>query len=92
MGEIMYVIKKTGRKEKFDEKKIYKSAYNACLSTEMDVKTAKKISQDILNEIKKSTKGNAEIKSDVIFNQVKRTLARHNKECAFMYETHRDVS
>ena len=88
----MYVIKRTGRKEDFDEKKVHKSAYSACLGAEIDVETAKKISQDVVREIKNLTKGKKEIKSDAIFNSVKKTLTKHNKECAFMYETYRDVS
>lgn len=88
----MYVIKRTGRKERFDEKKIHRSAYNACLGSEMDVETAKKISQDVVREIRNLAKGKKEINSNVIFNRVKKILAKHNKECAFMYETYRDVS
>lgn len=88
----MYVIKRTGKREKFDEKKIHRSAYNACLGSEMDVTTAREISQDVVREIRKLVKDKKEIKSDVIFNRVKSILAKHNKECAFMYETYRDVS
>lgn len=86
------MIKRTGKRERFDEKKVHRSAYNACLGSEMDVETAEKISQDVVREIRKLVKGKKEIKSDVIFNGVKRILAKHNKECAFMYETYRDIS
>lgn len=88
----MYVVKRSGKREKFRGMKIYKSAYNACLSAEMDEKNAKKISKDIMQEIQKLVKGKKEIKSNVIFNHVKGILAKHNKECAFMYETYRDIS
>ena len=86
------MIKRTGKRERFDEKKMYRSSYNACLGSEMDVKTAEKISQDVVKEIRNMAKGKKEMKSDIIFNCVKRILAKHNKECAFMYETYRDVS
>lgn len=89
---MMHVIKKTGKREKFNEKKVYRSAYNACLSSEMDAEIANRISQNVVKEIRKLTKDMKEIRSDLIFNHVKRILARHNKECAFMYETHRDIS
>jgi transcriptional regulator NrdR family protein len=88
----MYVIKRDGRKEKFSGVKLFKSVHNACLSAEMDDKTAKKISKEIMGEVQKLAKGKKEVKSNVIFDRVKKLLARHNKECAFMYETYRDVS
>lgn len=88
----MYVIKRTGKKERFDLKKVHRSAYRACLGAEIDDKMAKKISEDIVREIRKLTKGKKEIKSDVIFKRVKKLLAKESKECAFMYETYRDVS
>ena len=92
MGDIMYVIKKSGNREKFNGVKLFKSVHNACLSAEMDEKTAKKISKEIIGEVQKLAKGKKEVKSNVIFSQVKKLLGRHNKACAFMYETYRDVS
>lgn len=92
MGEIVHVIKKSGKKEKFNGVKLFKSVHNACLSAEMDEKMAKKISKEIMEKIQKLAKGKKEVKSDVIFNSVKKLLARHNKECGFMYETYRDIS
>ncbi len=86
------MIKKSGKKEKFNGVKLFKSVHNACLSAEMDEKMSKKISKEIMEKIQKLAKGKKEVKSDVIFNSVKKLLAKHNKECAFMYETYRDVS
>lgn len=88
----MHVIKRSGRKEKFSGVKLFKSIHNACLSAEMSEKNAKEISKNIMQEIQKLAKGKKEIRSDVIFNRVKKLLAKHNKECVFMYETYRDVS
>jgi len=86
------VIKRTGRKEKFSGVKLFKSVHNACLSAEMDDKVAKRISKQIMGEVQKLAKGKKDVKSNVIFDRVKKLLARHNKECAFMYKTYRDVS
>ena len=88
----MYVIKRSGRKERFSEGKVVKSAYDACLSSGMDVKESIRISQHVLSEIKKTFGNKREIKSNVIFGKMKKLLAKQNKECAFMYETHRDIS
>ncbi|MBI1978690.1 MAG: hypothetical protein HYS62_01355 [Candidatus Aenigmarchaeota archaeon] len=88
----MYVVKRSNKKEKFSGAKLYKSVYNACLSAEMEEKIAKKISRDIMENIQLLAKGRKEIKSDAIFNRVKKLLAKHNKECTFMYDTYRDIS
>lgn len=88
----MHVVKKTGVREKFDVKKIHKSAYRACMSAQLGEETARRISKEVASEIKSLVKGRKEIKSDVIFNRVKRILEKHDKECAFMYETYRYVS
>lgn len=88
----MHVIKRDGRKEKFNEGKIVKSAYDACISSGISTGDSIKISQQVLNEVKKTFGNKKEIKSNVIFQKVKGVLSKHNKECAFMYETHRDVS
>ncbi len=88
----MYVIKRDGRKEKFSKEKIVESVCNACLSSGMDVKGSVKISQQVLREIKKTLPRKGEVKSTVIFNKIRKVLGKHSEECAFMYETHRDVS
>lgn len=88
----MDIIKRSGKKEKFSEGKLVKSAYDACLSSGMDVKESIRISQYVLNEVKKNFGHKKEVKSNVIFSKVKKLLAKQSKECAFMYETHRDVS
>jgi len=88
----MNVVKRSGRKEKFSGVKLYKSVYNACVTSEMEEKIARKISKEIMGKVQNLAKDKKEMKSDVIFNHVKKLLAKHNKECAFMYETYRDVS
>ena len=86
------MIKRDGRKEKFNEGKIVKSAYDACLSSGMNVKDSIKISQKVLKEVKRAIGNKRGMKSNVIFHKVRGVLAKHSKECAFMYETHRDIS
>jgi len=88
----MHIVKRSGKREKFSGVKLFKSVHNACLSAEMNEKNARETSKNIMQEIQKLAKGKKEIKSDVVFNRVKKLLAKHNKECAFMYETYRDVS
>lgn len=88
----MYVIKKTGRKEKFQERKLFKSVYNACIGASVDRSESLRISKDVMNSVKIIIGKDKEIQSKQLFNHVKRILSKHNKYCAFMYETHRDVS
>lgn len=88
----MYVIKRTGRKEKFQERKLFKSVYNACVGAGVDRNESLRISKDVITSVKITIGKNKEMKSNQLFNHVKRILSKYNKHCAFMYETYRDVS
>lgn len=88
----MYVIKRNSKREKFNGVKLYKSIHNACLSAEMNEKMAKVVSRDVMTGVQKLVKGKKEVESDAIFKHVKKLLSKHNKECAFMYESFRDIS
>lgn len=89
---MLHVVKRAGKLEKFDERKVYASCYSACLSTHMDKKEAEKICSKITNEIKKWIKPKKTVTSDQIFKQQIKLLKKHDKDAAFMFETHRDVA
>jgi len=86
------IIKRKGHKEKFDERKVYASVYASCLNGHLSEQEAEKIASSVTDDVKKRVHGEREITSDKIFRYVILYLARHNKEIAFLYETHLDVS
>lgn len=88
----MYVIKRKGHKEKFDERKIYGSVYAACKICEMPEKNCEKIAASVTKDVKSMVKKKKMMNSEDIFRNVIRMLKKRHKDAAFMYETHRDVS
>ena len=89
---MIHIVKRKGHKEKFDERKIYASCYAACLNAQLHPKEAEKICEGVSREIKKWIKTKKEITSTKIFREMIRVIKKHNKDAAFMYETHRDIS
>ena len=86
------IIKRRGHEEEFDERKLYASCYAACLSATIKPIKAEKICEKISKEIKKDIKGKKCVTSDYIFNKVAELLEKNDKDAAFMYKTHRDIS
>ena len=88
------VIKREGREESYKEKKVLDSCYFACRSSHLTDSESKRISKAVAKQItafvKKARKG--QISSDDIFKMLAKTLRKYNKDAAFLYETHRDIS
>ncbi|MBI2086298.1 hypothetical protein HYT74_03070 [Candidatus Daviesbacteria bacterium] len=87
-----HIIKRQGRKQEFDERKLYASIYAACLSTHVDKQEAEVTANLVVREIRKWMEKKQEVSSDEIFKQASEELMSLNKEAAFMYTTHRDIS
>ena len=88
----IHIVKRKGHEEHFDERKLYASCYAACLNVQMDRKDAEKCADKTTKEIKKWIKRKKEVTSNRIFKEVVTALGKYNKDAAFMYETHRDIS
>ncbi|MBI2020870.1 hypothetical protein HYS94_05685 [Candidatus Daviesbacteria bacterium] len=87
-----HIVKRKGHKQEFDERKIYASVYAASLSAHADKEEAEAVANLVSREIKKWIEGKVEVNSDEIFKKVSEELMSLNKDAAFMYTTHRDVS
>lgn len=88
----MHIVKRKGYTEEFDERKVYASVYSACLSTHADHIEAEKIANLVSREIKHWILKKEIVTSGEIFKKVIDELETLNKEAAFMYKTHRDIS
>ena len=86
------VIKRRGKKQTFDEKKIYGSVYSACMECEMGEKKCEAVAEEIVGDVKKFLKGKTKVNSTEIFGFVIQRLAKKHEPAAFMYQTHRDLS
>ena len=88
----MYVIKRKGHKEKFDERKVYGSVYAACQICDMPEKNCEKIAASVTKEINALVRKRKIVNSDEIFKNAVIILKKHHKDASFMYKTHRDIS
>ena len=88
----MHIVKRRGQIEKFDHRKVYASCYAACLSSHVEKQEAERISDRVSKEIKRWIKDKDVITSDKIFKEITKVLRKYNKDAAFMYKTHRDIS
>ncbi len=88
----MHIVKRKGHKEKFDEKKVYGSCFAACLNVHMEKHNAEKCADKSTKDVVKWIRKKKVVTSDQIFGEVVKVLKKHDKNAAFMYETHRDLS
>ena len=89
----MHIVKRKGHKEKFDERKIYGSCYEAAYSCcNYNKKNTEKICEEVTKSAKKWIKTKSIVSSNQIFKFVTQELKKHSKEASFMYEKHRDLS
>ena len=87
-----HLVKREGHVHLFDERKVYASCYAACLSANVPHKEAEKICSTACVEIKKWIKNKRKVTSSQIFKEVTKSMGKHDKNAAFMYSTHRDIS
>lgn len=87
-----HIVKRKGHKQEFDEKKVYGSIYAACLSTRINKEEAENIAGLVTKEVTKWIDEKEDISSDGIFKKAGEELQGLNKDAAFMYKTHRDIS
>lgn len=86
------VIKLNRRKETFNAKKMYKSIYAACLSTQLSKKECTKLAKQIHGEVVKVLEKQHCLLSEEITHTVAKAMHKRKKELAFMYKTHKDLS
>lgn len=86
------IVKRQGHIEEFDERKVYASAYSACLSCHIQKNIAEKIAENVCRDIKRWVDKKPQVRSDTIFRLVIKSLKKYNKDAAFIYETHRDIA
>jgi len=84
----MLVVKRKGRKEKFDERKVYGSVYAACASAHYDEFKCENIAEEISKKIKKSVKSKKQVQSGEIRKKIENELKKKDDELAFFYEQH----
>ncbi len=87
-----HIVKRKGRKERYDERKVYASVYAACLSLRMQDAEAELIAGSVAKEVTKEFASVHEVSAHSIHKFVAENLEKYNKDVAYMYDTHRDIS
>lgn len=88
----IHIVKRKGHLEEYDEKKVYGSCYAACSAAGLTKKECEVISETVMKGVSKHVTKKKSINSNEIFRLTTKLLKKHNKEIAFLYETHRDIS
>lgn len=87
-----HIVKRKGHKQEFDEKKVYGSIFAACLSAHVEKQESEAIANLVATSVTKWIDEKEEVSSDAIFKKAGEELQGLNKDAAFMYKTHRDIS
>lgn len=92
--ESMHCIVKrsTNKCEGYDERKVYASIYAACYVVHMHQQRCEEIAHAVAKKITTLVHKKKEIASKYLSQEIIKELRKHNKDAAFMYETHRDIS
>ena len=86
------IVKRKGHTEKYDERKVYASAYFACRNAHLSEKESEKISAKVATAVTAAMKKRRSASSDAVFAAIIGQLDKLNEDAAFLYETHRDIS
>lgn len=86
------IKRRTGECQLYDERKVYGSVYAACYVVKKKEKECEKVADAIAKKITGYAAGKKKITSQTIHRLVVKELRKHDKDAAFMYETHKDIS
>lgn len=92
-GKIVFTVKRAGHLEAFDDRKLYGSAYAACLNAHLPEQQCELVAGKVLKEVKSHLKKHGEkISSSHLSILVHDALEKHDEDAAFLYRTHLDLS
>ena len=85
-----HVVKREGRKEAYDERKVYASVYSAALNCHYGEYKSENIAKGVLKKINAWIKKRKSVNSSEIRDKVIETL--HDGDVILMYKHHLDLS
>lgn len=87
----LFVVKRQGHAENFDEKKLYSSIYASALNAHKEDLEAEFIAKGATNHIKDWMKMNPTVKAHKIKLEIIKFLKKEDNGVAIMYEHHRNI-
>jgi transcriptional regulator NrdR family protein len=91
LAGMLMIVKRRGKHEPFDEKKVYASVYAACMDCALGENGSEKLAKEMTDKVRAFMKGKDEVNTSEIFGFVLQHLAKINEPAAFMYQTHREI-
>lgn len=89
---MLQIVKRKGHTELYDERKVYGSCFFACRNSHLSEQESEEICSKVAGQVTKWIKKKKLVSSEDIFRALINELNKHNKDAAFLYETHRDIS
>lgn len=86
------VKRRDGSCHYFDIKKVYASVYAACYVVKKKERECEKIANKVASVVKRKVHALKQVSSKTISGIVVVELKKLDKNAAFMYDTHRDIS
>ena len=89
------IVKGMGHSEEYQERKVHTSCFNACRNAHIDNLECRSIADKVSKSVTKFVKqasGKGILSSSDIFKSIIKELRKYDKDAAFLYETHRDIS
>ena len=86
------IVKRKGRTEEFDERKVYSSCYASCLAAKIPHAESEKICEKVSKEVKMWAHMKVMMTSEEIFKKTVQSIKKYDHKTAYLYETHRDIA
>ncbi len=87
-----HIVKRAGHKEIFDPKKVYASAYAACLAVRTQPSEAELVAGEVMKDLEKWVSDKHSVTSHQIAHETAKSLRLYNSDAAYLYQHHRDIS
>lgn len=84
-----HIVKRSGKSENFDERKLYASIYAACLGVREPVGAAELLAEQVCKEVIAWLKPKSEVSSNDIRAIAAKSLQQLNEHAAYLYAHHR---
>ncbi len=88
----MEIIKRNGKIEEYNEKKVFSAVFEACLNTHLSRNKSYEIAREVTKEANKKVKKMDYISSNNLFIYIVNIMKRFDEDAAFMFATHRDIN
>jgi transcriptional regulator NrdR family protein len=86
------VVKRNGRNQDFDVKKLYASVFAACIAVKVLDEQAELIAENVSNNVVEELSDRESIRSSELSEIIYKHLENFEKDAAFLYFSHRNVA